>query len=129
MLDPQRYPLPPALETLTRSLDVIALLGIIAAIAASVVLLYLRVPDPLRMTGALFAICAIILTSPRYWNECFSYSRVFSPLLIATALSAGNAKGGIRSWWLLAPAILVDLRVGLQLGPQALGIFHGIADR
>ena len=129
MLDPHRYPLPPALEALTRSLDVIALLGIIAAIALSLMLLYQCSPDRLRMTGALFAIAAVLMTRPRYWDECYSYSRVFTPVLIATALSAVNAKGGIRRWWWLVPAALVDLRIGLQLGPQALGILQGAAGR
>lgn len=129
MLDPHRYPLPPALEALTRSLDVIALLGIIVAIALSLMLVYQCSPDPLRMTGALFAIVAVLMTRPRYWDECYSYSRVFTPLLIATALSAVNAKGRMPGWWLLFPAALVDLRIGLQLGPQALGILKGIAGR
>jgi hypothetical protein len=130
MLDPLRYPLPAALEALTRSLDVIALLGIIGAIAASILLLFLCSPDPLRMTGALFAILAVVITRPHYWDECFSYSRIFTPLLIATALSALNGKAGTRPWWwMLAPAVLVDLRIGLQLGPQALGVLQGIAGR
>ena len=130
MLDPRRYPLPAALETFTRSLDVIALLGIICAIVASVILLSARSPDPLTITAALFAILAVVLTTPHYWDECYSYSRVFTPLLIAIALRAVALGGRTPNWWwMLAPAALVDLRVGLQLGPQVLGILQGIAGR
>ena len=130
ILDPLQYPLPTALETLTRWLDVIALLGIVCAIAAAIILLSVRSPDPLIITAALFAVAAIFLTRLRYWNDCFGYSRVFTPLLLATVLSAVKYRDENRRWWwMVFPVVLVDLRIGLQLGPQALGILQGIAGR
>lgn len=130
MLDPRRYPLPAALEAITRSLDVIALLGIVSAIAASIILLSARSHDPLTLTAALFTILAVVLTTPRYWDDCYSYSRVFAPLLIAIALRAVTLRDRTRNWWwMLVPTVLIDLRIGLQLGPQVLGIFQGIVGR
>jgi hypothetical protein len=130
ILDPRRYELPGALEAITRSLDVMAMLGIVCAIAAAAILLSTRSRDPLTLTAALFAILAVVLTAPRYWNEVFGYARVFTPLLIAIALRAVGWRGRTRHWWwMLLPTVLVDLRVGFQLGPQVLGILQGIAGR
>lgn len=128
ILNPQRYGLPLALEAVTRTLDVIALLGILAAVIAAIVLLFSRPADPLRLTGLMFAAVAILLTRPHYWDGCFGYSRVFTPLLLLMALDVARWKPEAhRWWWGLVPWLLVDLRVGLQLAPQALGVLEGIA--
>lgn len=128
ILHPQQYGLPPAIEAVTRTLDVIALLGILAAVVAAIVLLFSRPADPLRLTGVMFAAVVILLTRPRYWDGCFGYSRVLTPLLLVIALDVACWKPAAhRWWWGLVPWLLVDLRVGLQLAPQALGILKGIA--
>jgi hypothetical protein len=130
ILDPHRYTLPAALEAITRSFDVIAMLGIVCAMAASIVLLSARSHDPVTLTAVLFTVLAIVLSTPPYWDDFYSYSRVFTPLLIAVALRAVTGRGKTRGWWwMIIPTVLVDLRIGLQLGPQVLGILQGIAGR
>lgn len=130
ILNPQRYGFPPGVEAITRTLDVIALMGILAALIAAFVLLFSRPADPLRLTGLMFAVVAILLTRPHYWDGCFGYSRVFTPLLLVIALDAARWKSqSHRWWWGLVPWLLVDLRIGLQLAPQALGVLQGIARR
>jgi len=127
---PRHYPLPAAIETITRLLDVLALIGIVGALAATGFLLATRRLDLLTIAAALFAVLAVVLTSPTYWNDAFEYARVFTPLLVLVALIAVAERDGTPQWWwMLVPAILVDLRVGLQLGPQVLGIFHGLSGR
>jgi len=128
LLHPIHYPFTGALEVLTRSLDVVALTGILCAIAAAIILLRRRPLGPVSIAAFLYAALAIALVNVNYWNWCYSYARVFSPLLIFIALQTTASKHRISGWWwTLAPTALVDLRIGLQLGVQALGILRGLS--
>lgn len=127
ILQPVHYPLPATLELVTRSLDVIALAGMACAVVAALVLLRFRPLSPVRITAFVFAAAAISLTSVRYWGNCYGYSRVFSPLLFLSASQGLAGKQSAGRWWVnLVPIAMVDLRIGLQLGPQALGIVRGL---
>jgi len=128
IFDPPRYELPAAWEAVTRTLDVVAFLGIIGAVIAALVLL--RGPlDPMRLSAAMFALVPILLTNRTYWNDVFGYSRVFTPLLLLTILDVVGNKSMRRYWWMLTPVLLLEIRIGLQLAPQALGVFEGIVSR
>jgi hypothetical protein len=128
LLNPIRYPLIGSIEVLTRSLDVVALAGIAVAIVAAIILLRLRPFGTISVAGALYAALGVGMVNIHYWDWCYSYARVFSPLLIFIALETTAAKHRTRGWWwALAPTALVDLRIGLQLGLQALGILRGIS--
>ncbi len=127
MLHPIRYPFPPAIELLARSLDVAALAGVLCAVIMAVVLLRVRPRNPVPLAGFLFALLAIALANPRYWDLCYSYARVFSPLLVLVALEAIPWKVRPIAWLAaIIPTALVDLRIGLELGSENLRIFRGL---
>lgn len=127
MFNPLHYPFPAPVELLARSLDVMALTGILGVAIAAIVLLRARPLSPVSIAAALYAFMAVMLTSVHYWDHCFGYSRVFSPLMLLVAMQPLTGKYVTGSWWtaLLATA-LVDLRVGLDLGSQTLRIVRGV---
>ncbi|MCU1273838.1 MAG: hypothetical protein JWO48_1269, partial [Bryobacterales bacterium] len=128
LLHPIDYPFTGPMEALMQSLDAVALIGIVCAIVAAIILVRLGPLGPVSIAAFLYAALAIALVSVRYWDSCYSYSRVFSPLLIFIALAATDSKHRVSGWWwTLVPTALVDLRIGLQLGPQALGILRGLS--
>jgi hypothetical protein len=128
LLHPIRYPFTEPMEVLTRSLDVVALTGIVCAIVTAIILMRLRPLGPVSIAAFLYAALAIAMVNVHYWDWCYSYARVFSPLLIFIALQTTASKPRMRAWWWsLAPTALVDLRIGLQLGVQALGILRGLS--
>lgn len=127
LFDPPRYSLSAPLEMLARSADVIALSGILCALIVAVVLLRMRPLGAMPIAAGLYVVLALTLTSVRYWNSCYSYSRVFSPLLVLTALETVGARRWSNAWILgLLPTALVDTRIGLQLGPQVIGVVRGL---
>jgi hypothetical protein len=129
MLHPPRYPLPPWLEVVARSADVLALASILMAAILAVVLLVRGQPKgPLALAGLLFVALAFALTYGQYWTDVNGYARVLSPLLILVALPsiARKTRAGIP-WWLgLVPPIVVDLRLGLQFTSAIGGIVRGV---
>jgi hypothetical protein len=128
LLHPVSYPFAHPMELLVQSLDVVALSGMVCAIVAAIILLRLRPLDPVSIAAFLYAVLATALVSVHYWNLCYSYARVFSPLLIFTALAATDSKHRMRRWWwTLAPTAMVDLRIGLELGSQTVGILRGLS--
>jgi energy-converting hydrogenase Eha subunit C len=129
LLHPIHYPFTGPMELLVQTFDVIALTGIVCAIVAAVILLRLRPLDPVSVAAFLFAVLAIALVSVRYWDLCYSYARVFSPLLIFTALAVDSKHRISGWWWTLVPTAMVDLRIGLELGSQTLGILRGLSGR
>jgi hypothetical protein len=71
------------------------------------------------------------------WDDGYAFGRIFAPLLvlIATYPLAWRARGarrrpangiGSRIWLGLAPTLLVDSRIALNLGKQALGVLRGL---
>ena len=127
MLQPLHYPFPAPVELLARSLDIAALAGILCAVILAIVLLCARPLSPLSIAAALYAVMAFLLTSVHFWDHCYGYARVFSPLLILVAMQAMTWKGATGGWWMaLVPAAFVDLRVGLELGSQTLRIVRGL---
>ena len=127
MFHPLHYPFPAPVDLLARSLDVTALAAILCAAIMAIVLLRRRLLGPVSIAAALFAFMALSLTSVRYWDHCYGYARVFSPLLVLVALHAMTGKRGTGPWWMaLLPSALVDLRVGLELGSQTLRIVRGL---
>jgi hypothetical protein len=128
MFRPQRYNnLSAVLETLARSLDSVALIGIVCALIAGIVLVGTRPLDLISMTCFVHTVLGIAMASRLVWFDCYGYGRVMSPMLILIALQALASKRPVKAWWwMLLPVPLVDLRLGLQLGPQALGIVRGL---
>jgi hypothetical protein len=127
MFRPPHYHLSAGLETITRSLDVVALCAIVCAMTAGFILLRTRPLGPIAITALLYAALVFMLIHRVYWIDCYTHARVFSPLLVIVALQAAAMKDRVNAcWWMLLPIPLMDLRICLQLGPQALGILRGV---
>jgi hypothetical protein len=114
-------------ELLAQSLDVMALAGIILAAIAAILLWRVRPLNANLLAAACFAALAAALTSPHFWDHCYNFARVFSPLLLLIIIEA-MALQPRRSWWWLAvvPTGLVDSRIALDLGKQTLAILRGL---
>ncbi len=125
---PASYNLSPGLNALAISLDYAALAGIALALALTIRLGIRNVRE--RWTALSSAICAfalavIFLRGRAEWADAYAFGRIFAPLLLLIAMH--NLSGRARSLALLglAPTILVDARVALNFGKQAVGILHG----
>ena len=129
LFQPPRYPLPPALETVARFADALALAAILlACVLAILLVLRSRPTGPLAISALLFAALVFALTDRQYWTDVNGYARVLSPLLLLVALpSIANESRPAFPWWLgLAPSIVVDLRLGLQFASPIGGVLRGL---
>lgn len=116
IFDPVPYPgLPPAIETATQVLDILAWLGMLFSVVI-VTLSWRRFTGNLPGLLILLWIPLFLLASGRgFWRDPYSYPRAFTPLLGLLLWEAARR----RQWWFALPLLLVTLRVGAQLFPQA----------
>jgi hypothetical protein len=117
------------LNALAISLDYVALAGIALAVVLAI-RLAIRMVRREQWTAPGSAICAftvafIFLRGRAEWADAYAFGRIFAPLLLLIAMH--NLSGRVRSLALLglAPTVLVDSRIALNLGKQAVGILHG----
>ena len=129
MLHPPRYPLPPFLETIARSADMLALAAILlASILAILLVARAHATAPPAISALLFIALVCALTAQQYWTDVNGYARVMSPLLILIALPAIARKTSPAfPWWVGSiPSIVIDLRLGLQYTSQVGGVIRGL---
>lgn len=104
-------------------LEYVGVLGMWAAVALTVVLLWKGKRDLTTCAAALFAaVFVAFLGQPQAWSGVYSFGRTMSPLLIWLAM-AGVASG---RWMFLAPLAMALPRILFQLAPQWRGIWHGL---
>jgi hypothetical protein len=129
ILHPPRYPLPPAQEAFARTMDAIALVALLGAFLIAICLLRIRPITPIGISALLFVIlAAALINQTGYWSDCNEYARIYSPLLILTAwpvLVSPRYRISIWSAALLI-AIVMDLRLGIQLSSQIGGVVRGL---
>ena len=123
---PPHYPLPPLLDTIARSTDVISLLAILLACVLAILFLRSHPRNPLALGAVLFVVLVCVLTNSKYWFDVNGYARVFSPLLMLVALGGIAEEAGVPWWAGLLPAILVDARLSLEFASEAGGIVRGL---
>jgi len=131
LFQPPHYSLSPLLETIARSGDVIALAAILLASVLAILFVRANPRSPLAIAAGLFVVLVFLLTSAVYWTDVNGYARVFSPLLMLVALASMSGEGmsgeSRMRWWVgLLPAILVDVRLGMELAPAAGGVVRGL---
>lgn len=119
---PESYPLDPVKLLVARAADVLALIGVLLALGLALWRLLRRHFDAEAFGALAFVGLALVISDPNYWGDVNGYGRTISPLLLLVALPA--AAGG--SLWLLLPALLVDLRLGIQFASPALGILRNL---
>lgn len=120
IIHPQNYALAGWTKNVTQWLDGISIAGVTmsACVAAAEVR---RRPFTLEaLLCVLYAALFVMVSSRGFWADPFSYPRAFSPLV---GLLAWQSVTEHRAWSSL-PWLCLLLRVGWQLGPQALGILH-----
>jgi hypothetical protein len=126
LLQPPHYPLAPLLETIARWGDVISLTAILLASVAAILFVRVRPLNPMAIAAALFVVLAFAISNPRYWLDVNGYARVFSPLLLLAGLGTMAGEGRVPWWTGLVPAILVDLRLGMEFASAAGGVVRGL---
>jgi hypothetical protein len=120
--EPVSYALPPVVAWTAIALDYVALVGALLALIFGVRAAVTKHLGPVEIAGALFVLMAIGMGGIVGWYEPYGYPRTLSPLLMFLALRGFS----MSSWWGALPLGLVLPRIGLQLGPQALGILAGL---
>jgi hypothetical protein len=117
----ERYPFGPFLTNAIQALDCLALCGFLLAVGLAAWGLRKGRLDQRQWAVAAFLALMMGVSVPGAWRDVYGYARPFSPLLLLVALRA--LKG---SPWLLAPIVLVDLRIAAQWAPQLAGILRGL---
>lgn len=118
ILHPFPYPLVGMIRLMAVALDLLALLGILSAIAWAGWRAAHRAWTPLTAALYLFAMLAILLSEPEAWLDVFAFGRTLTPLVFMAALDGLSIGSLVPACMLLA----VDPRIGLQLGPQILKV-------
>jgi hypothetical protein len=121
---PTSYPLVPWKNALTVIFDYVAHAGIIAALVLSIrMALKRRWSAQVAMIYSL-ALPGLFIRSGAFWPDAYAYGRPFTPLILLVALESLE-----RPWLALLPMFLLDSRIGVNLAPQILGVFHGVTGR
>jgi hypothetical protein len=119
---PERYPLSASLMHAIQALDVVALCGLLLAAGLAAWSLRKGRLDQREWAAAVFLTLMLGASGGvGFWRNVYGYGRPLSPLLLLVGLRAATG-----SPWLLAPLILMDLRIAAQCAPQLWGILRGL---
>jgi hypothetical protein len=122
ILTPFPSPFVGLLRILVIALDFLALAGIVTGLAWAVWRGFQRAWTPVVIAAYLFALLAATLSNPEIWWEAYAFGRTLTPLVLLAALDGLNVRSILPALGLL----LIDPRIGLQLGPQILKIVGGV---
>jgi hypothetical protein len=106
--------------TIAATLDYVALLGVWAAIAVCVWLVWKRRFDLLGVGAVVFGVFAAFLGAPQIWADAYAFGRTLTPLLLLLALRSA----AYNEHWAIVPATMVVPRILFQFQPQIKGILH-----
>ena len=109
------------IDTLTRSMDLLAAAGVLLAMLLAFRLIRRR-PDPVDLAILLFALLGIFIWRPGDWLEALDFGRILSPLLFFEALPALDGERVPA----LVPLAMVVPRFGIEMAPQMVGVFKGL---
>ena len=121
-LHPFPYTFGGLVRMLATSLDYLALVGIVAVLAWAFGRACVRAWSPLVIALYLFALLTIALTTPAAWSEVYAFGRALTPLLLMAAMDGLSVNA-------IAPTacmLMLDPRIGLQMGGQILNVAHGL---
>lgn len=123
IVHPTMYALTPAKNTLAMILDYAALAGVALGLVLAARLAIQRRWDAQASAVYALALAAMLIRSRSVWEDAYAFGRVLTPFLLLTGIEFLSA----RPWIALAPLLLVDARISLNLWSQVAGIAHGIA--
>ena len=118
LFHPPHYPPRVPAAWLVQFGDVLALLGMLAAVALACALAARRRRDPVAIAALLYAVAAVCFQKPVVWETVYNYGRIFTPLLVLVA--AGWLPS--RPWLAALPVALILPRILMQYAPQLMGI-------
>jgi hypothetical protein len=124
MMHPLSYPFGLVKQGVIQLFDELALCGMLLAVGLAVWCLWRwrkSMDAEWWAIGAFLGLFALA-SGPGFWKSAYSYGRPYTPWFFLLGLRV--LRGGPR--WLVLPALLVELRVLLQLSPQGMGILSGI---
>jgi hypothetical protein len=119
---PESYPFGPVLAHAIQAADAIALCGFLLAMGLAVWGMRKGRLDQEQWATIAFAALTLALSVPGFWRNVYGWGRPFSPLVFLVGLRA--LSGG--SPWLLAPILMMDLRIAVQWAPQLWGVLRGV---
>jgi hypothetical protein len=119
---PERYPFSASLNLTLQFLDAVALCGMLLALGIVLWNLRRRTFGFEHWTALLFVVLAASTSVPSFWATVYNYGRPYSPLVLLAPLLALPRIPN----WAFAPLLLLDVRIAVQVAPQALGIARGL---
>lgn len=119
LFHPPPYPFPFAISALATVLDYVSLAGVGLSLWG-LWAMRRRLADYPELI--LCALPVLFVANPDVWSDAYAFGRAMSPFfLLIAARGAANGR-----WWMAAPLAMIDLRAGLQIGSQLLGIAKGL---
>jgi hypothetical protein len=120
---PMAYAGKPALiARLNQGADALALAGMLAALVLAWRPLRSREHGPVAIAGMLFAAMGVAVQRLDHWQHVFDFGRMYSPLLIVLAAGWLESRRAAD----VAPTLLMQPRIVLQLGSQIVGVLLGV---
>ena len=112
----------PRIQLLLRVTDFLAVLGLAISIVLAILWLARERAGPVTICVGLFAVLALVLSSPSYMTEAFGFGRPVSPLLLWIMIEAVSR----QTWMALTPPLLVSLRVSLVFASPLVTVLKGL---
>lgn len=122
LLHPFSYHMTPFRNALALTFDYVALAGFVIALAQSLRFAIRRRANPVIFPVYALALSALFPRNPVLWTSAYAFGRGLTPFFLLLALEQLPA----QPWLALLPMFLIDLRIGLNLATQIVGVFHGL---
>ncbi|MEK7405976.1 MAG: hypothetical protein AAB225_12780 [Acidobacteriota bacterium] len=119
---PPTYPYPRWKEAVAQAADSLALVGVLLALALAVTWRPGKRTMLAWAAAVLFAGLTVALSAPGVWVDINGWARPISPLYLFLALRTLSE----GRWWTLSPLLLADLRLGLQLQAEPVGVIRAL---
>lgn len=122
ILSPFPYPFSGLIVPILRISDLLALVGIGAALVWGLYRAFGHAWTPVTVAIWLFAILTVTLSNGDAWLEVYAFGRTLTPLILLSVLD-GLAIGSMLP---VCAMLALDPRIGFQFGAQILNIVRGI---
>jgi hypothetical protein len=116
------YPLAPLVNRVAQTADVLAISGIILATILALWQGRKSWKQPEGIGTLLFVLLVGAVSAPAYWSDINGYARTLAPLLLFVGLRYFRGASPLN--W--APLLMVDARLSLEFGNQALSVLRGL---
>ena len=126
VVHPVLYAISPFKNAAAVALDYAALLAFGIALLFAARLALRRTWNPRACAAYALAIAAMLIGSRSVWEDVNAFGRVLTPFFLLIAIEEWNARTSISSWIALAPFLLTDARIALDLAAQVRGVGLGL---